>query len=281
MPPVTDNSRAQRGVTLVEMVVAIVVTGILVALTSMFLRNQITSYTDVALRADLADEADTAVRRIMRDFRSAVPNSLRGSASVVEFVPMRDGGRYRAEAGTTAGLSATNHLDFSSSTDNSFEVLGPGVTVQAGDLLVIQNLGIAGADFYAGDTRRALTSTGTGLATLTYTVGASQFPFSSAQSRFQVATTPVTYAFEAATRTLWRYSGYPIQSAQVTTIAGLDALAGVSKAALATDVDVANSSFSYTAAALSRNGIISVRLTLSRNGESVTLFQQANVFNSP
>lgn len=281
MHPEADYRATQRGVTLVEMIVAIVVMGILVALTSMFVRNQVTSYTDVAQRAELADQADTALRRIMRDLQSAVPNTVRGTGTVIEFVPIRDAGRYRAQGGTTNGVAATNILDFTSSTDSSFEVLGPGVTVVAGDQLVIENLGIAGADFYAGDTRRALTSTGSNLTTLTYTVVPSQFPLNSGLSRFQVAGTPVTYAFDAATRTLWRYSGYAIQPAQVTTIAGLDALAGVTKAALATDVDGAASSFSFVAAALQRNAIVSVRLALSRNGESVTVFQQANIYNEP
>lgn len=281
MRPVADSHAFQRGVTLVEMIVSIVVMGILVALTSMFVRNQVTSYTDVAQRAELADQADTAVRRIMRDLQSAVPNTVRGTGTVIEFVPIRDAGRYRAQGGTTNGVAATNILDFTSATDGSFEVLGPGVTVVSGDQLVVENLGIAGANYYAGDTRRALTSVGANLTTLNYTVGGSQFPLNSGLARFQVAGPPVTYAYEAATRTLWRYSGYTIQSAQVTTIAGLDGLGGVTKAALATDVDVASSSFSYTAAALQRNAIVSVRLTLSRNGESVSLFQQANIYNEP
>jgi MSHA biogenesis protein MshO len=265
----------QRGVTLIEMIVAIVVMGVLVALTSMFVRNQVTSYMDIAARADLADEADTAVRRLTRDFQAALPNSVRASGNFVEFVPIIDAGRYRAQK----GVLADNELDFAS-LDNSFEVFGPPVTVHANDQLVISNLGIAGADFYAGDTRRPLTSVGS-LNTLTYTVGAAQFPFASPQSRFQVVSTPVTYAFEAATRTLWRYSGYAIQPVQVVTIAGLDALGGVTKVALATDVDVANSSFAFAAAALQRNAIVSIRLTLTRNGEGVTLFQQLNIFNSP
>jgi MSHA biogenesis protein MshO len=273
----TDTPFRQTGVTLVEMIVAIVVMGILVAITSMFVRNQVTSYTDVAARADLADEADTAVRRLTRDLQAALPNSVRVSGNFMEFVPIRDAGRYRAQK----GVPADNELDFTSSTDNSFEAFGPPVTVANGDQLVINNLGIAGADFYAGDTRRALAAPFGALNTLTYTVGASQFPFASSQSRFQVVSTPVTYAFDAANRTLWRYSGYAIQPAQVVTLAGLDGLAGVTKVALATDVDAANSSFSYAAAALQRNAIVSIRLVLTRNGESVTLFEQVNIFNSP
>jgi len=273
----TDSRRHESGVTLIELIVAIVVMGVLVTLSGMFVRGQVDAYLDIGQRADLADQADTAMRRIMRDLQSAVPNSVRVTGSFLEFVPIRDAGRYRAQK----GVPADNELDFTSAADNSFEVFGPGVTVVAGDQLVISNLGIAGADYYAGDTRRPLTSTGSNLSVLAFNIAGGQFPFSSAQNRFQIAMPPVSYAYEAATRTLWRYSGYAIQSAQPASIAGLDALPGVTKAALATDVDVPNSFFSYGAAALTRNAIVSVRLTLSRNGESVTLFQQINVFNSP
>ena len=273
----TDFPFRQTGVTLIEMIVAIVVMGILVAITSMFVRNQVITYTDVAARADLADEADTAVRRLTRDLQAALPNSVRVSGNFMEFVPIRDAGRYRAQK----GVPADNELDFTSSTDNSFEVFGPPVTVANGDQLVINNLGIPGATIYDLSSSCDLVAPFGTLNTLTYPPGCWQGRYPSSQGRFQVVSRPVTYAFEAATRTLWRYSGYAIQSGQVTTIAGLDALAGVTKAALATDVDVANSAFSFAAAALQRNAIVSIRLVLTRNGESVTLFEQVNIFNSP
>ena len=69
--------KMQAGVTLVEMIVAIVITGILLSLTSMFVRNQVDSYTDVARRTDLVDTANTAVRRMARDLATALPNSPR------------------------------------------------------------------------------------------------------------------------------------------------------------------------------------------------------------
>ena len=134
-----------RGVTLIEMIVAMVVLGILIGVVGMFVRNQVTSYFDVAARTELSDAADSALRRISRELQAALPNSVRVSADslTLEFVPIRDAGRYRAQR----GVPADNHLDFASTTDNSFEVFGPAVTAVNGDSLVVYNLGIPGADF--------------------------------------------------------------------------------------------------------------------------------------
>ena len=89
-----------RGVTLIEMIVAIAVSGVLIAMAGMFVRNQITSYFDVARRAELSDIADGALRRIARDVQGALPNSLRpaGTTSAyVEFVPIMNAGRFASQ----------------------------------------------------------------------------------------------------------------------------------------------------------------------------------------
>ena len=68
--------RHLRGVTLIEMIVAIVVTGILLSVVSLFTRNQIMAYFDVDARTELADAADTALRRSARELQEALPNSI-------------------------------------------------------------------------------------------------------------------------------------------------------------------------------------------------------------
>ena len=51
-----------------------------------------------ARRAALTDTADTAVRRMARDIRKALPNSIRQTSDqCVEFIPTKTGGRYRVE----------------------------------------------------------------------------------------------------------------------------------------------------------------------------------------
>src|SRR5262245_5020575 len=95
-----------RGVTLIELVVVIALVGILGALIVTFVQP-IRSYIDVGRRAALADAADGALRRIGRDVRLALPNSVRVDASgqFVELLLVRTGGRYRV--GEDAGATST------------------------------------------------------------------------------------------------------------------------------------------------------------------------------
>lgn len=255
------------------MIVSIIIAGILVSMVAMFGRGQIEAYIDVTNRAELSDAADTALRRIARDLQAALPNSVRNaSPDLLEFVPIRDAGRYRADVGTGG---TGNILDFTSSSDSSFDVLGPGVTIGAGEELVIYNLGQAGSDVYAGTSRRSATP-GAALTVVTFAPGGVQFPFGSPSSRFQIVAQPVTYQCDVAAGVLRRLTGYGFKVAQPLLPADFS---GASSAILVNDVSAC--SFSYTPAVLQRNGLAVLRLTLTRNGESVQLLHQVAVLNTP
>src|SRR3990167_2242893 len=111
-----------RGFTLVEMIISIVITGIVVSMVAMFGRGQVDAYIDAGNRAELSDAADTTLRRIARELQAALPNSVRLSGNFLEFVPIRDAGRYRSELNSTGGGDV---LNFASSSDSTFDVLGP------------------------------------------------------------------------------------------------------------------------------------------------------------
>lgn len=274
----------------------IVITGIIGGMVAVFLKAPVQQYMDVARRADMTDIADTALRRVGRDLRLALPNSVRvtgacdGAGSCfIEFLPVKGGGRYRAG-------SPGDALEFTPSVDTSFEVLGPMPTVAAGDQVVVYNLGIAGVDAYAGNTlathnRRAVSAVGASSIGIT---SANALSFDSPGHRFHVIDTPVSYVCDGA-GTLWRYWGYDIQSAQTSTdsIAELDALPGVQKAKLATNVS--NCLFNYTpnvgflpptATAPQHSGLVTMHLGITEanpggGDETVTLYSAAHVSNQP
>lgn len=264
---------AQAGFTLVEMIVSIVIAGILVALVGMFGRWQIQSYLDVSSRAGLADAGDTAIRRITRDLQSALPNSVRVDATgnFLEFIPIKDAGRYRAAGGTS-----DFPLDFGSgATASRFDVLGPGVTIEAGDQIVVYNLGLPGSNAYEnGNSRHAPNVTGSGLSQVA-SATAFAFPFASPANRFQVVGNPVTYECDRVNGVIRRHTGYGFNATQPTGFGSGDPI-------LVDSLSPASGcAFAYTPGALQRNGIVSIKLTLSANGESVSLMNQVEVLNTP
>ena len=263
--------RVDRGFTLVEMIISIVITGIIVSMMALFGRGQVDAYIDVGNRAELSDAADTTLRRVARELQAALPNSVRLSGNFLEFVPIHDGGRYRAELNSTGG---GNILDFTSSTDTSFDVLGPPVTIPAGDQLVIFNLGQPGSDVYDGSSRRSATA-GVGLNTITFAPAGTQFPLASPQNRFQIVGTPVIFECSVATGQLIRRSGFAFGHAWPPNTATLGGVAAV----LADNVSAC--AFNYVPAILQRNGLVVLRLTLTRNNESVELLHQVDVLNTP
>lgn len=273
----------QRGFTLIEAVMVIALTGIVGAMVAVFIRQPINAYVDTARRGEMTDEADGALRRIARELQSALPNSVRVNAAGnrLEFLPVRSAGRYRAARSTTG---TEDFLDFTLNTDGSFEVLGPPVSAVTGDQLVVYNLGLTGADAYAGTSRRALTTTGPSMTTVTYAVGATQFPYASPNHRFHIVSRPVTYActpLAGGAGSLRRYSGYAIQAGQPTNLGGapLAALSGANNALLSGSV--AACSFTYNTTGSARKAVVTLRLTLTRSGESITLMQQVFVESSP
>lgn len=255
-----------RGFTLAEMIIVIVISGILAGVVAVFIRSPVQGFLDTTRRAALVDTADTALRRIGRDLRQALPNSVRVSGgTALEFLHVRSAGRYREEG-------PGNILDFSSNADNSFANLGSGVEVQSGDQIVVFNLGVPGADAYEGTSRRASVAPfGTALATVTFNPNGAAFPFSSPAKRFQVVDTAVSYA--CAGGQLRRYWGYAITGAQANPPAG------GSNALLADKVSTC--SFSYAAGTSQSNALITLRLQLTDDGETVSLLNQVHVSNAP
>lgn len=263
------NKITQRAFTLVEMVIVIVITGILGSMVAVFIKRPVEGYLDSARRAEMTDIADTALRRISRDLRLALPNSVRvntaGSVYHLDFLVTSGGGRYRVGAGGT-----NNILDFTIN-DNGFEVLGTTPTCLTNDQVVVYNLGIPGAEAYAGDNRTLCNSAVSPLVTIT----AKKFPFESPNARFHVVHEQVHYICNPNAHTLTRYS---LSGAAITTPAA--SVPGVSGALLATKVT--GCQFDYNPYVIAeRTGLLAMRLTIGDSSESVTLYNATHVSNEP
>jgi MSHA biogenesis protein MshO len=255
-------------------------------------------YFASAARAELTDAADTALRRMARDLRLALPNSVRVSANAsgtyLELLLTKTGGRYLSDEDAPV---IGQILDFDDASKTSFQVVGPmpsgplgSQTITPGDRIVVYNLGpgFSPADAYNCNVacNRATVSavdSATHKITLSSNPFAAQAPkFKSPEHHFQVVTDPVTYV--CAGGSLTRYWGYPIQAAQPVNLASAPLSdAGTSHALLATGV--IGCSFSSQSLANTHTGLIDLSLTMqdanNADSGSVTLVQQVHVDNTP
>lgn len=285
------NTRAYLGFSLIELIMVIVITGIIGTVVAIFLKTPVDQYMDTARRAAMTDIADTALRRMGRDIRSAVPNSVRLSGNYLEFLPTKTGGRYRANVDTSpsatvqcGGTLAEDILDFSIP-DSCFEIIGAKIDFTAGDKIIVGSSQADGNPPYDSTAAGVLrTYTGATASTLTVVMtGAAQFPaFANLLGqRFQVVSgteQAVSYACENVggtingTGTLKRYWGYGFNVAQVAPPIGGSSALLASK--------VSDCSISYNAVN-QRNGLVTISLSIMEGGESIRLYQEIHVNNMP
>ena len=286
----TAAHRFEAGFTLIEAIVAIVITGIVAGIVAVFIAKPVEGYADSVRRAELTDVADVALRRMTRDVRLALPNSLRTVANGFEFVMTRAGGRYRADGdGSTCGnflfttdVDCTPGVETASELD--FDVLGPMPAITGGDRIVVYNFGAgyAPADAYAGG-NIATVSGAVAITVNPVPLVANPFPaqlppLPSPTARFQVVgATDLVVRYTCTGGVLTRFAGCSLATPSVCAGTGAVLAGSVTAEPKATCI------IDYASAATGRNGLLLVRLTLTDtpSGESATLVQQIHVDNAP
>ncbi|MDO6384896.1 MULTISPECIES: type II secretion system protein [unclassified Uliginosibacterium] len=267
----TSEHRAAAGFTLIEMIVVMTITAILVAIVAVFIRRPMEGLVDTTRRAALADAADTALRRMAREIRAALPNSLRvaqsGSTWYIEFLPVLAAGRYceQSDCGSTPLDTVGGNASL------SFAGPAPALSpIPAGTEAVIYNLGVTGLDAYAGGNSVGLASIGAS----SISFSASKiFTYASPGRRVQLIGPPVSYACSSG-GTLSRIWGYTKQASQPVAVP-----ANASTAVLADFV--ASCAVDYTQSAIDQNGLLYLSLQLARAGETVSVSHAIQINNTP
>jgi MSHA biogenesis protein MshO len=298
-------ARGARGLTLIELVVAMVLVAIIVGAT-LYFAYPLRQAVDLTTRAELTDIADNALQRIAREVRSALPNSVRVdplNPQFLELIPVRTAGRYRAEpsgAGCNATTDATGSDELAfDAVDSCFKSIGTlpdAGTITTSDFVVLNNYGpnFAGQDAYAvGGTLNRARIVGaveqvTARERINYTATTfSRVLHDSPGKRFFIVNGNATSAlpepvtFDCSTPTLLRRWGYAMTLAQPTgTFTG----GTPTSAVLATNVS--QCSFEYLPNIAPQVGLLTLRLTLSKTvsgggTETVSLYHAVHVSNLP
>jgi len=289
----------QSGFSLFELILVIVLLGIMASGAGLLITPPIDAYSDQVRRQLLVDQAEMALRQIARDVRRALPNSIRttpvGAGWALEMVNTVDGARYRDEFG---GLFITDDdiLDFTSP-DAAFNFLGSlnlpaSSALSANQRLVIYNTAPANIynDAVSGASLGIITPFGTVMDLTEVTMGGEvehhleldtpfQFSQQSPGQRVFIVDGPISYICDPASGRITRYSDYDYADLQPTGAPGLEFDGPVVDGPVVTQVIAC--SFNYTAGTAQRGGLITLEISLSDSGETVTLLHQVHVGNVP
>jgi MSHA biogenesis protein MshO len=271
-----------RGFTLPELIIVMVITGIIAAVIAVFIVRPVDAYLDQSRRAELVDAAEMSLQRMARDIRRALPNSVRTDGTTLEFLSIRDAARYRAGPGASpVGGDRDRRLEFDR-LDEQFNIQSPGPPdIRSGDRLAIYNLGQPGADAYAGDP--VITPAGMSI-TVADDVdvpgehrvtmnGGHRFALESPRQRVFVVEGAVAYRCEPALSggLIRRMQGYAFGPG----------LPGDFSGAAVASSHVSACSFSYDPGTATRNAVVTLRVQVTMDGETVSLTRQVHVENSP
>ena len=278
------------------MVIALM--GILVSIVAAFIVRPVEGYRDLARRAALVEAAESALQRMRRDIRTALPNSVRvtntASGYALELIPVLDAARY-----DRGGDNAECELGFGGGEDNEFDVehlfRNPATLTTAGIRMVVNNTGVSGVNNVYDNAGLAV-----GLRSLITPVGLTisitpsgapcptgahhvnftpdhRFQGQSPNQRLYVVTTALSYLCDTTVGTLTRYYNYAITATQPVTAADFVAL-NASSALAANRVTACN--VASTTVDVRNRALVTLMLTLAESDEQIRLIHQAQVDNT-
>ncbi|HEX9395861.1 MAG TPA: type II secretion system protein [Burkholderiales bacterium] len=308
-----------RGFTLLEMVVSIILLGIVATTIGAFILPAVTAQQDVERRAALVDATESALRRMSRDIRLALPNSVRISNSItggvgfaIEMIPALDGGKY-CDSGVANCAGASQLLDITVS-DTDFDVVGcfrnstftgasfpstafrlvigdssglvysasgsPAVVTPSGTSITLSTVNGGGAG-----SGTCGTSSGTNTSYRHHLAISGGHRFSTASSRqrvfvVQTSALPVTYICNATTGTLTRYAGYSIQSSQPTDASAAPLSTASSIGRVAGNISSSGCGITSDTPSVQSRSVVTLSIGLTSSGESVQLMSQVQLDNS-
>jgi MSHA biogenesis protein MshO len=260
----------QKGFTLIEMVVTIVIVGILGVGIANFVGRTTQGMADIAERQQLATIGWLVSEKVSRALRQALPNSVRmdGSNRCVEFIPTIAGSDYLAFS-ILSDVSSFESVRFRHYAAGDVDTSLDRVAIypnSATDLYKLPNPGIISGLV-------SQISAGSSAGAVTVSLAAShRFIADSPTDRVYIVQNPVMYCFDSGF--LYRYSdyGYHDTFASGTTLQNETVIGSRLRAG----------TFTYTAGVLTRNAIVTMRfIARGDNGATQTINQEVQIRNVP
>ncbi len=273
------------GFTLIELVVAITLLGIVGGMAAVFLGNTVEGYSSLNRRDQLQTSLRMAVERISRELRHALPNSVctddgsgcNNPGGIVYFIRTVDAGEYQTRSGNYASGQARAALPVTPSSASSFDVLsGTDLNAAAGQWIVVYNTD--NSDIYSSGSRRqqinAISSKDTnGTAPDDVDViqfaSSVSFPTHSPTRRFHVIENNAV---------IFYLQGTDLFRAQSSFASPSSATAGTEKLLLE---NVSACTFTYVPGSLLRSGLLRINITVDNGTESLQMIHEAQVYNAP
>ena len=269
---------AQRGLTLVELVVTIVLMGILAGGTVAYVVSSTQSYVDTATRNQLSAIGRLTTARLELEIANAVPNSVRVTTpssgnQCIEFFPVEDATRYLSvnfEAASTS-LTVKPFATGSSMSGKKFPVIFP-ITPSA--LYAQSSPGPLGSitsysRSVSGDAETLMLDS------------AQQFNPGTSLQRLYLAGEPVSFCVQG--EKMYRYKNYGVKTSQCTPATAACLPTTPPNRAVVSD-QIVNSSytaFQFDSGGLQRGGLVRLNLNFSDGTESLLIQHEIQINNVP
>ena len=282
------NSLSNKGFTLIELVVVIVLLGVMSVGITSFINLSTQIYVNVADRDEIIASARFAIERLNREIRNAVPNSIRvtndTSNQCIEFVPIIASTIYtNIPVSPEPAIDSITVIKFQDNNDNDYQCpSGVGLCYDSvavyplnSDDIYANQSDLLGKVFGLKSVDQTTPSANEWTLTLDRSLGVLFDSDSPTQRLYVIGRYPVSYF--VSENTLWRYDANDYESSQTLSFKKKGILMAENLAALNTG----DLPFSLNAATLQRNANVQIKLHFTRDGEDFVFNNEIHLVNVP
>lgn len=270
----TKSRQKEAGFTLIEIIVVIVVLGLLGVMGGDFISQAMKGFVQTGSRLELYEEGKSMLAKMERELHDMLPNGIcvtnNGGASCVA-----DG---TAGNEVLFGMIAENSMRVNKMvgkyTESVEDILAEPealtdkngtATPPVGSVVSVYNS--SWVDFSSGNRlHRISAASGAGM-----TLG-SGVDSPSPHGRYYLVNRGVSYKYDGAAKKV-------VRKTVAVSATGVGSFSGAVAYPMA--LDVTDCRFYYAHPSLARNGIVSMVLTLSKNGEEIQMHKEIHVKNVP